>query len=977
MNAPPPARNVLPAAAALAAAAAPPPAPRRPGLPPDEVEWSILRASVLRGASRPSRGSSRQRDGGGGAGGGEERTKQERRRRPSSESRKEKEQRRRRASSSSSSSRSPPSSRRTPKPSDGGGAAAAPSSTAARTANPFAAADRGAPPPPAPRRREGSPASPPPAGQAPPKSILRRRPSSSDLPSSSADVLRAQEREMKSIVRTLEDLQHDFVANDMSHAAVASHGSPGGASGTTHGRRSGRRKKEFAVRHFPNGDLFSGNVDAITKEPVYGRMTCAMEMETYEGPFRDGRRHGEGAVCVKVDGGAKFLGRYHEGQMHSGTLIVTRNLPSDFTYTGTFLDDDFHGIGTIVSQGGSIYQGQFARGQYHGLGTLRTACDEDDERGGAGDKLESVYTGDFFEGLFHGHGSLVYSDGSSFAGTWREGKRVEGTETSVDGEVFEGRFVDDLREGPGTLRTGRGGRIAVRGLWERDALKEGVDLEIAFAEGHVYCGDHVRSVPHGFGQMEYADVGSGKSAYTGWFVNGFRHGEGRCFFHKTGEEYEGDWACDEPIGLTLFQHSGPLVQVSSAELTASGEGREFLESLEYLSSSLHQLQDTLPKISAEGARPPSRRSSINDDLNSSLVSATSTGIVLLNAEETMTLSSADAKEKANTQRLRISTSDYSDNLSSSMKSLKSLTMLEYSEGLKLYRYQNGDLFKGHLDKANLRQGSGVYTEHRMGTVYNGDWRDSRRHGVGHLKLATGVEYSGEFFDDKIHGQGSLTLIDGSVYTGSFFNGLFHGRGMLEDEGKSRVYFGEFENGERSGEGEEKFSDGSRYKGGYKFGKRHGIGVLFDRDGSELYRGAWDENLQHGKGVLLRHQQAETSWEGSYEGDFFQGKFSGNGKYTYTDGTSIEGQWLDGIPRDGDWSIKYPDGSKFYGFATFQHPEDNSVASDKSSTRGRGSTDGNLLRIPLPHGFGSLTFPSGQRFVGSFVYGEYNDERRKK
>ena len=95
--------------------------------------------------------------------------------------------------------------------------------------------------------------------------------------------------------------------------------------------------------------------------------------------------------------------------MHSGTLIVTHRLPSDFTYTGTFLANDFHGIGTIVSQNGSIYQGQFEHGQYHGVGTLRTVHDEDDdERGGGnvgggtgntGDKNgniigESVYTGE-------------------------------------------------------------------------------------------------------------------------------------------------------------------------------------------------------------------------------------------------------------------------------------------------------------------------------------------------------------------------------------------------------------------------------------------------------------------------------------------------------------------------------------------------------------------------------------------------------
>ena len=189
--------------------------------------------------------------------------------------------------------------------------------------------------------------------------------------------------------------------------------------------------------------------------------------------------------------------------------------------------------------------------------------------------------------------------------------------------------------------------------------------------------------------------------------------------------------------------------------------------------------------------------------------------------------------------------------------------------------------------------------------------------------------------------------------------------MLEDEDHSRVYFGEFEYGERSGEGEETFSDKSRYKGGYNNGERNGMGVLFSPDGSELYRGEWYDDLRHGKGLLLHHRQEGSTWEGSYEGDFNYDTLSGNGRYTYTDGTSIEGQWLDDTPRDGDWSIKYTDGSKFYGFATFQHSEEKSVMSDGSRF--------DFLRVPLPHGFGSLTYPSGQRFVGSFVYGEFNSD----
>ena len=46
-------------------------------------------------------------------------------------------------------------------------------------------------------------------------------------------------------------------------------------------------------------------------------------MEVYEGHFGPfGRRHGNGATCAKMDGGAKFLGRYRASKMLSGTRIV-------------------------------------------------------------------------------------------------------------------------------------------------------------------------------------------------------------------------------------------------------------------------------------------------------------------------------------------------------------------------------------------------------------------------------------------------------------------------------------------------------------------------------------------------------------------------------------------------------------------------------------------------------------------------------
>jgi hypothetical protein len=123
----------------------------------------------------------------------------------------------------------------------------------------------------------------------------------------------------------------------------------------------------------------------------------------------------------------------------------------------------------------------------------------------------------------------------------------------------------------------------------------------------------------------------------------------------------------------------------------------------------------------------------------------------------------------------------SDITMSSMESLlESLSVINFNRECKmLYKYENGDTFEGYLDKiSGLRQGAGVYTEHRMGNRYDGDWRDSKRHGTGYLKLASGLEYRGDFFNDTIQGEGNLT-IGGFVYTVSIYSGcIYHNAGVF-------------------------------------------------------------------------------------------------------------------------------------------------------------------------------------------------------
>lgn len=153
--------------------------------------------------------------------------------------------------------------------------------------------------------------------QPKPKSILRRRLSSSSLTSSLTSSMhqKRQAAEIQSILQTLEELQHNFVTNDNSFVSTTTSGSWDGTTSTsdTNGEQPTtiKHQKEFTTISYPNGNLFSGTINSTTQQLIYGRMTCALEMEVYEGPFnKHGKRHGEGAVCTKMDGTAKFLGRY-------------------------------------------------------------------------------------------------------------------------------------------------------------------------------------------------------------------------------------------------------------------------------------------------------------------------------------------------------------------------------------------------------------------------------------------------------------------------------------------------------------------------------------------------------------------------------------------------------------------------------------------------------------------------------------------
>ena len=111
------------------------------------------------------------------------------------------------------------------------------------------------------------------------------------------------------------------------------------------------------------------------------------------------------------------------------------------------------------------------------------------------------------------------------------------------------------------------------------------------------------------------------------------------------------------------------------------------------------------------------------------------------------------------------------------------------------------------------------TEQQDEDVYEGQWRNSLKHGNGTEKYSNGDYYVGNFREGDLSGSGTYVWKNGSTYKGSYKDGKKNGKGrwMVKDVGKDgkervAVYYGDFENDCRHGFGTMIWSTGGRYDG---------------------------------------------------------------------------------------------------------------------------------------------------------------------
>ena len=88
------------------------------------------------------------------------------------------------------------------------------------------------------------------------------------------------------------------------------------------------------------------------------------------------------------------------------------------------------------------------------------------------------------------------------------------------------------------------------------------------------------------------------------------------------------------------------------------------------------------------------------------------------------------------------------------------------QGYGILRLSTGDLYEGEFLKG-LRHGSGVMKYYSYGNeciVYDGDWEKDLRHGYGHFVCSNGSEFSGQWIQGQQH-YGMFSGSEGHKYMG--------------------------------------------------------------------------------------------------------------------------------------------------------------------------------------------------------------------
>ena len=209
--------------------------------------------------------------------------------------------------------------------------------------------------------------------------------------------------------------------------------------------------------------------------------------------------------------------------------------------------------------------------------------------------------------------------------------------------------------------------------------------------------------------------------------------------------------------------------------------------------------------------------------------------------------------------------------------------LPHGKGI-LYDIQSDiPVYVGHFLNGSFHRKGIAYVNGKK--IYNGDWKNGRRHGYGksynekNELLFEGIWRKDLPYFGKIYGDNKKIIYDGLFknYEGFF---LSH-QDFLEE----KIYKGFWKNGKKDGFGSLTKYGQMLFEGNWKNGKMHGRGKIYD-DGDLLYDGELKENQRDGVGNLFNFK-GELIYEGEWKNDQKNGYGREDDcRYIY------KGQWKD-------------------------------------------------------------------------------------
>ena len=150
-------------------------------------------------------------------------------------------------------------------------------------------------------------------------------------------------------------------------------------------------------------------------------------------------------------------------------------------------------------------------------------------------------------------------------------------------------------------------------------------------------------------------------------------------------------------------------------------------------------------------------------------------------------------------------------------------------------------------------------------IYEGNWKDNKRHGEG-------ISYN--FYGDKF-------------YEGNWKDNQRRGKGIVYYENGQKFYEGNWKDNECHGKGIEYYKNGQKfYEGNWKDDERHGKGISYYKNGQKKYEGNWKDDQRHGKGIFYRINGSIDSKGRYIQGKWFDETTSFLQKYLETRDSSI-------------------------------------------------------------------------------------------